>query len=212
MNLQKLFETQAELDKHIVEEKRLQGQDLLDKKILALQVELGELANEWRGFKFWKVNPKPRNKDIECHACKGKGYFETHHNMNVSQSIKEPCNYCESTGIQERNPLLMEYVDCLHFILSIGNDLGIKNFNFIDEELPKRLQNTTYHFNQIFLSIADVRVNIEFKRLVGIADEYCAMFNLFLLLSKSLGFAWEQVERAYYAKNKINHARQEQGY
>ena len=41
MNLQPLFETQAKLDKRIVEKKGLQGQDLLDKKILALQVELG---------------------------------------------------------------------------------------------------------------------------------------------------------------------------
>jgi len=39
MNLTKLFEAQAELDKRIVEEKGLQGQNLLDEKILALQVE-----------------------------------------------------------------------------------------------------------------------------------------------------------------------------
>ena len=33
MNLTKLFKTQAELDKKIIEEKGLEGQDLLDKKI-----------------------------------------------------------------------------------------------------------------------------------------------------------------------------------
>lgn len=39
MDLSKLFETQKRLDKRIVEEKGLEGQDLLDKKILALQVD-----------------------------------------------------------------------------------------------------------------------------------------------------------------------------
>nr|QRZ17780.1 dUTP diphosphatase [Virgibacillus sp. AGTR] len=53
MNLNKLFPIQKELDTRIEREKGLEGQNLLDKKILALQVELGELANEWRGFKFW---------------------------------------------------------------------------------------------------------------------------------------------------------------
>ena len=53
MNLLPYFKAQKKLDDHIIQEKGLQGQDLLDKKILALQVELGELCQEWRGFKFW---------------------------------------------------------------------------------------------------------------------------------------------------------------
>ncbi len=56
MNWELLFQSQKQLDDHIEKEKGLQGQDLLDKKILALQVELGELANEWRWFKFWSNN------------------------------------------------------------------------------------------------------------------------------------------------------------
>ncbi len=52
MNLQKLFAAQAELDKHIYEQHPVEdGEDRLAKKILALQVELGECANEWRGFR-----------------------------------------------------------------------------------------------------------------------------------------------------------------
>src|SRR5690606_21727353 len=96
MNLYKLFKIQAKLDEKIVKEKGLEGQDLLDKKILALQVELGELANCWRGFKYWSNDQEPITKiDIG----------------NSQYSIV--------------NPLLEEYVDCLHFILSIGNDIGI---------------------------------------------------------------------------------------
>lgn len=39
MNPDKLFETQKILDDRIVEEKGLQGVDLLDKKVLALQAD-----------------------------------------------------------------------------------------------------------------------------------------------------------------------------
>lgn len=39
MNLEKMLAAQKKLDERIVKEKGLQGQDLLDKKILALQVE-----------------------------------------------------------------------------------------------------------------------------------------------------------------------------
>ena len=44
LNLDKLFKIQAELDNRIIEKKGLQGQALLDKKILALQVELKKEA------------------------------------------------------------------------------------------------------------------------------------------------------------------------
>src|SRR5699024_6894313 len=66
MNLQPLFETQPKLDKRIVEQKELEEQDLLDKKILALQVELGELANELpEVFKFWSNKKNNYKKALE---------------------------------------------------------------------------------------------------------------------------------------------------
>ncbi len=53
MNLQRLFALQKELDLKIVSQHNLQAENLLQKKILALQVEIGELANETRCFKYW---------------------------------------------------------------------------------------------------------------------------------------------------------------
>ena len=68
MNLKNLFETQAALDEHIMQEHpELRGQNNLDWKLLALQVELGKCANKWRGFKKWSKDQKPRTK-IE-HLC-----------------------------------------------------------------------------------------------------------------------------------------------
>src|SRR5690625_3524767 len=110
MNLQKLFDAQKKLDDHIRKEKGLEGQDLLDKKILALQVELGELAQEWRGFKFWSEDREPRYETVEIyvHGYDGPG-------QSTRASIEE----------YQRWPIEEEYVDCLHFLLSIGNDLKI---------------------------------------------------------------------------------------
>ena len=76
MNLQKLFAAQAELDKHIYEQHPVEdGEDRLAKKILALQVELGECANEWRGFKYWSDDREPRTEiPIDCPYCYGKDH------------------------------------------------------------------------------------------------------------------------------------------
>lgn len=55
MNLTKLFELQKALDDRIIDEKGLEGQDLYRMKVMALQVELAELAQEIGDvWKFWK--------------------------------------------------------------------------------------------------------------------------------------------------------------
>lgn len=57
MQLQEIFAMQKELDSHIEKQHGLENEDLFDRKILALLVELGELANETRCFKFWSLKP-----------------------------------------------------------------------------------------------------------------------------------------------------------
>lgn len=68
MNLQKLFDMQRTLDARIVEQHGLQGQDLLPNTVLALQVELAEMINEWRGFKHWSNDQEPRRKKMITEA------------------------------------------------------------------------------------------------------------------------------------------------
>lgn len=143
MNLQPLFETQAILDNRIKDKHNLHGEDLLDKKILALQVELGELANEWQMFKFWKDDPKPQTDT--CTYCEGdKRVYAVNRKLNVSTPVTK-CPVCRGTGEREVNPLLEEYVDCLHFILSIGNEIGgMETYNYyaMDSPLNKNLVDT----------------------------------------------------------------------
>src|SRR5690625_2038703 len=125
MNLNKLFEAQRKLDERIVKEKGLENEDLLDKKILALLVELGELANKYRGFKFWSEDQEPNTKV----------YYGP-------PELPDVGTY--------KNPLLEEYVDCLHFILSIGNNLGFSHNMTIEKSLLKTHKDILSQFKKLF--------------------------------------------------------------
>lgn len=196
MKLEKLFEAQKELSQKIVETKGLQGKDLLDEKILALQVELGELANEWRGFKFWSEDREPRT--LICPDCKGSG---------MSMLVETGCPTCRGVGRRDRNPLLEEYVDCLHFILDIGIDLGI---NDVEVTCNYTAENTTETFNLLFYTFSELWTYINSDY---VEKHYKILFQMFIGLGEQhLGFTWDQIEEEYYRKNKINHARQENGY
>lgn len=64
MNLKPLFEMQQKLMDRIEEEHpKKPGEDRFGDKILALLVEIGELANETRCFKFWS-NKTPSNRGV----------------------------------------------------------------------------------------------------------------------------------------------------
>lgn len=202
MDLSKLFEMQRELDERIVRDKGLEGRDLLPEKILALQVELGELANEWRGFKFWSEDRDPREyKTVVCPDCKGMG---KHY-----QPMTWDCRKCYGTGINtKKNPLLEEYVDCLHFILSIGLEIHLQDDAEMSVvEIDDSIQQHPYTRNDITLQF-----QASFYFTTRITTRYVELFNCFVQLGKMLGFTWEQIEQAYFEKNAVNHQRQEEGY
>lgn len=161
--LSKLFEMQRELDNRIIQQHELQGVDLLPNKILALQVELGELANEWKGFKHWKV-----------------------------------------VKIVDNRKLLEEYVDCLHFILSIGNH----NYKYkicLEDTHPILFGEIIHQFNYLFNKFGDFGANRTIMN-------YKVMWRVFMGLGEQLGFTWEQIVQAYLEKNKVNHERQDTNY
>jgi dimeric dUTPase (all-alpha-NTP-PPase superfamily) len=185
MNLSKLFDMQRVLDERIVKEKGLKGKDLLPMKILALQVELGELANEWRRFKFWSNDQEPKRIAFKAQKKDGK----------PSAAIRY-------------DPLLEEYVDCLHFILSIGLECGYEDsipalkrnfFNYCCEDI-------TTQFNKTMNVVGN------FGTFEKTEANYMRIVMMFSGLGKMLGFTSEQIETAYLEKNKVNHKRQENGY
>lgn len=161
MNLSKLFELQKELDEHIIEQHNLKGVSLLSRKILALNVEIGELANETRCFKYWSTK-KPSSKNV----------------------------------------ILEEYVDCLHFILTIGLE---KDFSDVDIEIKSMDYSLTEAFQNLYIDVNDFVV-------CSTKDHYITLFEDFLSLGINLGFTEQDIEEAYLEKNNINHRRQEEGY
>jgi dimeric dUTPase (all-alpha-NTP-PPase superfamily) len=161
MDFKKLFNLQKQLDTRILNEHNLQGNRYFSQKTLALQVEIGELANETRCFKYWS------NK-----------------------------------GPSEKQTILEEFVDCLHFILSIGLD---KNYDDIQPKAYDDCIDVTEQFLSLFVDVNDLLT-------CGSKDDYKTLFNDFLTLGKILNFSEEDIENAYLRKNNINHDRQTSGY
>ncbi len=161
MNLEKLFKLQNDLDQRIEKQHGLENNSLLSMKVLALQVELAELANETRCFKFW--------------------------------SSKEPSN---------KEVILEEFVDCLHFILTLGLE---KNFTYTNIDVKDAQYDLTAQFLNLYIDINDFFI-------CSSNDHYITLFEDFLTLGKMLDFTTKDIENAYYKKNSINHKRQDDGY
>ncbi|WAA10193.1 dUTP diphosphatase [Fervidibacillus albus] len=66
MDLQRMFAMQRTLDRRIESQHGLEQENLFDRKLLALLVEVGELANETKCFKYWSEKPaSPKEKVLE---------------------------------------------------------------------------------------------------------------------------------------------------
>lgn len=63
VNLEELYSLQRELDKDIAFRHRVNYKITHSRRLLALMVELGELANETRCFKYWS-NKMPSPKEV----------------------------------------------------------------------------------------------------------------------------------------------------
>ncbi len=213
MNLSKLFEAQKVVRKKIIETNGLEGQDLVQNLILALRVELGELANEQRSWKHWSKDRKPRTEVI-CSSCEGKGFLDFWYPFECEHSTSK-CG-CENGIIANKNPLLEEYADCISFALELALELGIESGAKVEEILIpySARKNITKMLNQVYLSISDLEININYHytRKNAVLSEYNGLLTNLITLGILLGFDYEQIEAAYFEKNAINLKRQEEGY
>lgn len=213
-----MFEMQKVLDEKIYERFPGLKDEPWDWKILALLTELGECANEWRGFKKWSEDQRPRVEEwIECSVCRGTGDL----NYEAVQEDAEgsggheyiDCEECDCAGtVGVKNPLLEEYVDCLHFILSIGLELNMQCEELaIDSDYTR--STTTKTFNELFRVVGAIETTAQVGARGDLVDLYEILLNLFVGMGeKFLGFTVDEVESAYFAKNEVNHVRQAEGY
>lgn len=160
MKLHKFYSLQEKLDNHIFENKNKNRSETLNARILAATIELAEIANEVKSFKFWSNKGMDREKAIE------------------------------------------EYVDVLHFLLSIGIDLNhrIEESAFLDVNLD---------FTDLFLKLFDLFSHLNQNTT---KESYEQVMLYFFTLAKKLEISDEIIESEYLRKHEINYERQRNGY
>jgi dimeric dUTPase (all-alpha-NTP-PPase superfamily) len=158
MNLLPYFKIQKCLDDRIKKEHDI-PEDVTDLKVIAFKVELGELANEIRFFKFWSKKPS-----------------------------------------SEREVILEELVDGIHFLLSIALERRWDRFvNEITVSQFDKSKDLSDLFGDLFES--------GFRS----CGEWTRMFRYYLAVGHKLGFTEDEIEIGYVRKNEKNHQRQNSG-
>jgi dimeric dUTPase (all-alpha-NTP-PPase superfamily) len=162
LNIKDLYPIQTQLDDRIFKTHGTSRLATHRDRMLALLVELAELANETRCFKFWSLKP-----------------------ASASDVIGQ------------------EYVDGIHFLLSLGIDLG-SPFDVIEQKQVEYEHLTDYFiaFVQAIMTLKD-----DFTK-----HQYQHAFSLYLALGAKLGFDAQTITEHYLMKNKMNHQRQDEQY
>ncbi len=162
IELKEVFTLQATLDNRIHKEHNVSYASTTSERTLALAVELMELANEIRCFKYWSFKG-PSAKEI----------------------------------------ILDEYVDGLHFIVSLSLAFGVEtNFEIEDDQVI----DDKHKLTGIFLCLLDKINNLKDKNII---EEW---LHRYISLGYNLGFDINQIIAGYHKKNNINHKRQDQKY
>ncbi|RHW38720.1 dUTPase [Lysinibacillus yapensis] len=105
----------------------------------------------------------------------------------------------------EMDKALEETADSFHFVLSLGNDLGID-----PEQVAKQPARVYKDLTEQFIALSYAAVCIAMFNERQLY--YFETISLFKGLVNLLGFTEEQLEEAYYDKNKVNHERQATNY
>ena len=204
MNFKKLQATQAKLDEAILADKApMTAEERFNKTLVALSVEIAEVANCAEHFKFWKDNKGKVDS---------KRFIVTP--VIVNNLIKDDyLDNLDNTTMQyvtekqaHRLTLIEECSDALHFILSLANQ-GDFEINGIGTHFKVAYDTDSLEENVIFLN-----------QLIGLADlkhfhsDLEMIIDVFFSYINQLGITEQELEQAYYDKNKINYERLENGY
>jgi dimeric dUTPase (all-alpha-NTP-PPase superfamily) len=161
LHLSDIRQLQSELDEQIMTNHKVTRPQTQTRRILALLVEIGELANETRCFKFW--------------------------------SFKKA---------SEKEVLLEELGDCVHFTISLGIDLkdDASEMAFVSREAS---------LSEQFIAWMDEvsRLKTSFN-----LEQYRIVLSYIGSVALAMGFEAQDVYDFYVKKNEINHHRQQNNY
>ncbi|MFP3916837.1 dUTP diphosphatase [Lysinibacillus telephonicus] len=160
MEFKELFEMQRQLDAFIEKTQNIE-RDVFKEKGLALMIELAELANETRCFKFWSTK-----------------------------------------GPSEREIILEEFVDSIHFLLSLGNEKGLSLDAWPEIQMREDLTSWFLRTQDAILTFIQHPTE----------DLYRSVWQHYGVLAYNLDFSFDDIIGAYIAKNEKNYERQRTGY
>lgn len=111
--------------------------------------------------------------------------------------------YWKDTAKDNYQKGLVEYVDCLHFALSLTNYMTSEDIEsytdekYIESITYSNITNRKYDLSDILVQIIDI-------------EELCLPY--LMMLGKKLGFSWDEIYKTYIEKNRINCERLNSGY
>ena len=107
----------------------------------------------------------------------------------------------KSSAVDNREKGLVEFVDCLHFALSITNEK-------VDFEKCKRFMKNYWELNSGWDTF-----DLLYEILYDLYEEvYADLISDLFRVGNRLGFTWEEIYNAYKEKNKVNYERLKNGY
>ena len=156
-----LFIKQAALDQEIANKHNISYSNTRKRRTLALLVEIGELANTTRCFKYWS------NK-----------------------------------GSEDKERVYDEFADALHFLLSLGIDIGVTNKSF-------EMETSELSLSELFIKMYD-----DVLTFLKDANEnnYKTCFKTLLNIASGLNMSEEDIFESYLKKLDVNYVRQETNY
>ncbi len=156
-----LFKKQKELDIDIQEKHNVTYENTMTRRSLALFVEIGELANATRCFKYWSIKPG-----------------------------------------ESKERVMDEYADGLHFLLSLGIALNVKNTIYEQQDSEEDLSTL---FIKMYESISTF---VESKK----EEDYEKAFTIYLMIATKLDMSKDDIFSSYLLKLGENYHRQETNY
>lgn len=201
MDFKKLQAMQTKLDEAILVDKApMTAEERFNKTLVALSVEIAEVANTVEHFKFWKDN---------------KGKVDSNR-FNVTSSIVNNLvegdfldaitNEYVTQNEAHHLTLIEECSDALHFILSLANQR-----NYVITEIGKRfnVQEDTDSLEKNYLFLSMSIGSVEY---LTFNFDLEVIIDIFFIYVRQLGITDDELEQAYYDKNKINFERLANGY
>lgn len=134
INLAPLLAKQAELDERINREHNVTHQSTKDERFLALLVEVGELANATRAFKYWSLKPAEERTRLLDEYADGLHFFLSLalvFNIDLNSVEYDECETNKASVISQFKKVylkinkLMNYEDKRSYLLALASFLTL---------------------------------------------------------------------------------------